>query len=690
MGFSLPAHRCCLAIQRALARPLRGLVYGVVLLGVVAAAPAVDLRRASIYDVLQLPPGQALRRAIAAQDAGYARRAEALFAGLATRHPVIADHADLLRMRLLVETRRYDDAIVAGGQWRVADSPLEADFYALLGNALAVSGREAEARTAWRKAIDLTDDDDRRASLHASIGESLEETQDIAAATEEYLLVYSSYPLSASAVAVDERLTAFEHRLGQRLRTASHQRKRGDALFRKRRNEEALEAFDAALASGDLSGANERRALRMRADTLFRLRRYSEASEAYALVSKEPDVRIKRARAIARAGEVVRGAKELEAIGVTERGASGARASFLAGLLFEGEGEEEHAHELFRRVMRTGSATQAAAALWRLGWAAYRDGRYDEAHSIFEQLIKGEPDPLSALRARYWNARALEKSGNAASASSIFSQLAQDYPLSYYGWRSRSRAESSQDSGRSVTFGRNTSRLSSTDFERARILLEARLESEARDELNRLFVRARSLHDRVELAHLYADSGEYHRPQRLMVDAYTEHLARGPDPASIEVWWHAWPLPFRSAVRGAADAGGPESGLVYAIMREESGYRPEVVSVSGARGLLQLMPTTAERVARSVPVDPFEVEDLFHPDVNIQLGAAYLAELLARFDGRASAAIASYNAGPHAVSRWLELSPGEDDEWVEAIPYDQTRGYVKRVLRSLHVYRVLY
>ena len=89
-------------------------------------------------------------------------------------------------------------------------------------------------------------------------------------------------------------------------------------------------------------------------------------------------------------------------------------------------------------------------------------------------------------------------------------------------------------------------------------------------------------------------------------------------------------------------------------------------------------------------LDGFLVDDLFTPRVNIRLGSAYLHELLEIFDGRVSAAIGSYNAGPHRIERWLADGPAEDDEWVEAIPYEQTRSYVKRVLRSMHVYRVLY
>jgi soluble lytic murein transglycosylase len=236
-----------------------------------------------------------------------------------------------------------------------------------------------------------------------------------------------------------------------------------------------------------------------------------------------------------------------------------------------------------------------------------------------------------------------------------------------------------------------TAALAPSDLARPQILLEAGLTDEALAELDRLFQRARGLDDRLALAQLYSNAGDFNRSQRLMVDAYGEALARGPVPAQLELWWHAWPAPFPEEMsRATAGGRSVEPGLVYAVMREESGYRPEVVSVSGARGLLQLMPETAERVSRRSGIAISSADDLFLPGVNIELGAAYLAELLSRFDGRRSAAIGSYNAGPNAVARWLAGGAVDDDEWVETIAYDQTRDYVKRVLRSLHAYRVLY
>ena len=128
-------------------------------------------------------------------------------------------------------------------------------------------------------------------------------------------------------------------------------------------------------------------------------------------------------------------------------------------------------------------------------------------------------------------------------------------------------------------------------------------------------------------------------------------------------------------------------------MREESGFRPGVMSSAGAMGLLQLMPETARRTAARMGAPALEdSEMLFAPATNIALGSAYLDYLAERFPNQTSAIIASYNAGPAAVASWRTRGSAkmEDDVWVEEIPYAQTRSYVRRVLRSLHAYRSFY
>ncbi len=658
--------------------------------------PPVDaLEGVALERALLSRPGAALRAALDAERKGDSERAESLLAAVAERHPIAADYADLLRMKMRVDAGRIDDAIAMREIWRHRSSPLLAQFHELVGQAHAARGEEAEARAAWELALGADSSSERASELRLAIAQSQLRSGEIEAAGESLLVIWTRYPLSPADEQAVEQLEILEQALaktrGEPLRSAAQLRRRGDALFRKRRNEEALAVYEQALASDGLIESERRRALRQRARALFRLRRYSDAAAAYAELPTDAETRIHWARSIARGGDPARGARELERIGRETRGSRGAQATLLAALLLQGEGDEERARALYATLLRSAPRTAAAGvALWKLGWSAYRDGRFPAAMGYFEKLRDRNDDAMGQLRARYWHARAAESGGRPEAAEAL-ARLAREFPLSYYGWRASTRAPVHKVEVEPVKVSRGTAALSPADLARATILLEAGLHEWAEDEMDRLFVRARGLEDRLALAELYANAGNYHRAQRLMVDAYTETLARGPLPVPVEIWWHAWPVPFADEVRGATVEGTAlDEELIYAVMREESGYRPEVLSVSGARGLLQLMPETAERVARRVELAEFSVDDLFLPRINIQLGSAYLAELLGRFSGRASAAIGSYNAGPHRVARWLDGELLEDDEWVEEIPYDQTRSYVKRVLRSVHAYRVLY
>jgi peptidoglycan lytic transglycosylase len=636
-------------------------------------------------------PGAALRAGVEAMQRGEPFLAEALLAAVAARHPVVADHADLLRMQLRVDTGRYRDAIEFRNRWSHAESPLATDFYTALGRAYAAVGEEANARASWDFAARATTDRERRAEIELSIAESFEREGLGDATVESFLAIWSQYPDQPASEVADQALERLERERGRDLRTAEAVLRRADALLERRHNEEALAAYDRALALGLPSASSREAAQNARAETLFRLRRYTEAAAAFAALPPSDERRLQRARAVARAGDVAAGARALEKLGNDARSRQATRALLLAGMLFDGEGETAHAHKLFQEVIeRDAQSSYAAAARWRLGWSDFREGRYADAIVYFQALEADDDDPVGALRPRYWQIRANELLGIAGTTEQ-YRALARDYPLSYYGWRAQGRA-GSDDSERSVSEVRaGRTALAPSQLARPRILLEAGLVDLARLELDRLFRRARGIEDRLALAQLYANAGDFHRPQQLMVDAYTERLAQGPVPDQLELWWHAWPAPFEEEMRDATQNGQKiEPELVYAIMREESGYRTDVVSISGARGLLQLMPDTARRVAEGSQRGDFSVEDLFVPRINIELGADYLATLLRRFDGRASAAIGSYNAGPRVVARWISDTPAADDIWVEEIPYDQTRSYVKRVLRSLQAYRVLY
>jgi soluble lytic murein transglycosylase len=432
-----------------------------------------------------------------------------------------------------------------------------------------------------------------------------------------------------------------------------------------------------------------------RARALFRERRYESAAKAYGALLPDVEARFWQARSLARSGQVDR---SLEAFDEVAGGADEDLASwalYLSGTLYEDRGEMDAAIEAFRRAAAYERfPDRSRKALWREGWARYRTGAYGAARKAFLELGRKTEEPLDTPRPRYWAARAAFEAGHKQTGQRELESLAREFPLTYYGWRAKERLSAGSEFVRSKRDLREgTRRVDDEAIERAALLIEGGLLDLARDELRFAARDARGFVDRTRVGALLARVGDYHRANRLVVTAYGDSLARGLQDGREALWWLAWPPAYRETIESAlSEEAAIEPELVWAIMREESHYRVDARSSVGALGLLQLMPATARQLAEERGIEGFKSEDLFDPRTNITLGAAYLDQLANRFDGRLSAAIGSYNAGPRRVSSWLqgEARKLPDDVWVEGIPYDQTRAYVKRVLRSLHVYQSFY
>jgi tetratricopeptide (TPR) repeat protein len=356
----------------------------VALVGLAAGLAAVSVARPPPGDAVAKgqregvfdSPSSVLRQAVAAIERGKSLRAEALLTVLAERHPIVADYADLMRLRLLVASKRYGDAVALGEHWSGQDSPLRPDLFDTLARAHAALGDHEAARAAWATAISDTRDSERLASFHVRVGASFALSGEGESAADAYLKVWTSYPLSEEAPGAEAQLDALEARVGRPLRTGDKWRHRGDALYRLRRNERALAAYDRALASGELSPGERKRAERQRAETLFRLRRYTEAAKAFAGLPADDETAIWQARSLARSGHPKNAARMLERIGRNARGQQGPRAYFLAALLWDGEGEPARARALFAKIAKQRkSRSHAVASLWRLGWGDYRGGR---------------------------------------------------------------------------------------------------------------------------------------------------------------------------------------------------------------------------------------------------------------------------------------------------------------------------
>lgn len=153
----------------------------------------------------------------------------------------------------------------------------------------------------------------------------------------------------------------------------------------------------------------------------------------------------------------------------------------------------------------------------------------------------------------------------------------------------------------------------------------------------------------------------------------------------------AYPLGKPSWVNPYAQNQNLDPALLSAVILEESRFNPQALSVAGARGLMQILPRTGQQIARQLRLQPFSERLLFEPEMNLRLGSWYLSHLLQEFGGKEVLALAAYNAGPQAVREWVtQKNPLREDEFIENIPYRETRNYVIRVLSSARVYRVLY
>ncbi len=322
-----------------------------------------------------------------------------------------------------------------------------------------------------------------------------------------------------------------------------------------------------------------------------------------------------------------------------------------------------------------------AEAEWLAGWIALRFlDRPEDALRHFGQLHANVSTPISSARAAYWAGRAAEATGDRGGARDWYARGSL-FQTTFYGQLAAARIDIDRIGLPEPTVPGQASRAA---FQRddlvqaTKALLRLQLEDLSRDFLRHL-ARTSETQDRSTLI---ADLAQVHGQIDTAVFA-----ARRAARARMILPKLGYPI-----LRDLPPAG-PEPALIHAIVRQESGFDTTAISRAGARGLMQLMPATAKQTARSLGLRYRRANLLSEPDYNIELGSAYLRWLIDKFDGHYVLAIAAYNAGPGRVNRWIRdhghPKDGDVDviDWIEQIPFSETRNYVQRVLEGLHVYR---
>ncbi len=671
------------------------------------AARASDGRRRGILALLAAaltaaaPPDGKLPQAAAALrdakllwDAGQQEEALARLDGAGSER--LGAHVAITRGAWLLQRGQLNPALAAARAARAYGPPTEVRVrIARLEARIQLAQQDLSAAyRAQRSAWEGTRYPDYALELMAELARAYEEGERPADALRLYRDAWQRWPLaegSDEVFAHDQRL---RRTTGAGRPPAAALVARADKLRKAYRCGEALPIYEDLSRAPKLNEKQRGAIQRGQADCLFQRRRYDEATRAYdQLLKQDPDnfdMALRRARAHARRGRTRKAVQQLEALEASSRGAKRARVQYVlvgAQRSSAPERAEKLLHVLEKQQASRGLARRAS---WELAWAELATGERATAIQRLTSLARGSQWDVEVRRARYWLAIAKLESGVATGKAEL-EELVERLPLSYYGVAAARRLKRALPVERSFV-GIRGPRPSHPSVARTRWLLAAGFPELAEAELlSWLKGRRLTRTARVEGARLLQELGEYRDAVRLLVDGFGGTLEQGVDPAWREAWQLAWPRPFDASVRKAVREFRVDADLVYAVMREESTYRPEVESPAGAIGLMQIMPPTANRIARTLGMRRFRPDNLLDPETNIRFGTFYLRDLQRRFKGSPPLAIAAYNAGPDAVRGWISRNGAlAEDAFVESVPYGETRRYLRRVLRSYHVYRLLY
>ena len=381
--------------------------------------------------------------------------------------------------------------------------------------------------------------------------------------------------------------------------------------------------------------------------------------------------------------------------------------TLFVGMWLEDQGRFDDAVVRYRQVAQVGEpVSQRAEARWRVGWVYYRMARYREVVDEL-RLLADQHDYDFEPQALYWLGRAAELSQQ-PNARDAYVQLCQQYVYTYYCQLARERIDipmsespaaepisapvpvnggSPENGGTARTVSARDEIGQQSAYRRAIELKTLGLDSDATRELAGLTeFYGRDPDILMALATMLNEVGAYHHGLRLARARFRDKLERTGGIVDPSLWKVAYPTGLLPTIKSQG-VSGLDPYLVAAIIREESQYDRQAVSRVGAIGLMQVMPGTANNVAQRLGLPAVGRDDLFDQETNIQIGVHYVEQLLEQFSGNIALTIASYNAGPMVVGSWIALHPGRSqDEFVELIPYQETRQYVKRVLRSYREY----
>lgn len=484
--------------------------------------------------------------------------------------------------------------------------------------------------------------------------------------------------------------------------------------------------------------------LRTLAEAYYNAHRYQEAAEQYrALIRKAGDEQSRRGYAVAEAACALKlkTLSDAQALALADtQDENGARRLYLLMELArnrsDGAAQQRYVEELKTRfstspwlaealfssgnmyllkrdyAMAAGyygylaehfpGQAHAATAHWRSGWLSYRQGLYPEAARIFEEQVRLYPTAPEAAAALYWRGRLYETmERKPAAAAANYRSVIRAYPHYYYAQMARLRlaalGEGSASSPAALAAMENSQSLPAAQLTdsfprdnpylaKARLLANAGLNEYIAQEIES-DPESTSWSALAE-AQIYASFGEHFRAMRTLKRALPHAASSSLKSMPLAYWRILYPEAWWDTIKAEAAKNHLDPYLVASLIRQESEFNPGAVSHANAYGLMQMLPSVGKMMAREEGVNRFDTFQLIDPEMNIRLGTRYLRKTLDKFGGVTEYALAAYNAGDERVRDWQTAGSYKGlDEFVESIPFTETREYVQAILRNVEIYK---
>jgi len=380
-----------------------------------------------------------------------------------------------------------------------------------------------------------------------------------------------------------------------------------------------------------------------------------------------------------------------------------AEGLYAAGNSYWATLDRDHAVQFYQRMLAAfPTGPNANIARWRIAWTAYVE-RMPDAEAQLEEFLRQYPTSGFVVDALYWLGRVNERANQIERASAFYTEAEQRFPQTYFGRLAGERLRAIGPQAADPvdflsqippatpldSFNTPLPQAAHDAWLKAQALESIGFDNSAELELRAAYTATRAPQLLLAAAQAAVAAGQYGVGIVAMRQLVPQLEARRFDEVPVEAWRVAYPMPYRDAVEREAQRSRLDPMLVAGLIRQESAFNHEAVSSMAAVGLMQLEPSTGARLARSLRLG-YSRSRLFDPDYNVRLGTAYLSGLLESYR-TPEAALAAYNAGEDRVAEWtMGQNYEETAEFVESIPFTETREYVQIVLRNAELYRQTY